>query len=299
MKNLYARDVKPGDKINSTFMIMKKLYRDNDNNTVAYIGDNSGDIKAVIPDKNDVLKVGNVIDCEGSMDSMFIISNYKKVDHFLIEQFLPTVKRPVEDIMREIDEMSREELKSKEAIALDQYFFKNEEFLKKFKQGIGGVSMHHNYLGGLAEHTLNVMYLAKTFAYRYDCRNKEIAILGAKLHDIGKIYEYKYDGPFSYTIRGEMEGHIVIGISMLEEAFMKNPSIYSQDFKDRIKGCIVQHHGKVEFGSPRKPAMEESFIVHYADYVDATMNKIGIIKEGLEPGTWSDYDRRIEGKLYI
>lgn len=299
MKSVYAKDIRGGDKVNSTFMIMKKLYRDNENNTVAYIGDNSGDIKALIPDRDDVLKVGDVIECTASMETLLVISKFKKMHHFLVEQFLPTIKRSVEDIMKEIDEMCNEEFKSKEIKALNEYFFNDEEFLKRFKKGIGGVSMHHNYLGGLAEHTLNVMYLAKTFAYRYDCRNKEIVILGAKLHDIGKIYEFNYDGPFSYTLRGEMEGHIVIGVTMLEEAFKEQPDLYSEDFRERIKGCVVQHHGKMEFGSPKPPNMEESYIVHYADYVDATMNKISLIKEGIEPGTWSAYDRRIEGKLYV
>ncbi|MBU5483933.1 HD domain-containing protein [Clostridium sp. MSJ-11] len=299
MKNLYAKDIKSGDKVNTSFMIMKKLYKDNENNTIAYIGDNSGDIKAIMPDKGDHIKVGDVIQCEASMESILNIASFKKVEHFLIEEYLPTIKTPVEDIMKEINKISEEEFKREDVKALNDYFFNDKSFLEKFEKGIGGVSMHHNYLGGLAEHTLNVMYLSKVFSYRYNCRNKEIAILGAKLHDIGKIYEYNFDGPFSYTLRGEMEGHIVIGVTMLEEAFKANPEMYNEDFRERMKGCIVQHHGKVEFGSPKKPSMEESHIVHYADYVDATFNKISQIKEGLEPGTWSQYDRRIDGKLYI
>ena len=94
--------------------------------------------------------------------------------------------------------------------------------------------MHHNYIGGLAEHTLNVMYLTAMLCERYNCRRPEIAILGAKLHDIGKIYELFYDGPFKYTVRGEMEGHILIGVQMIHEAIMENPEIYSEEFVNRI-----------------------------------------------------------------
>lgn len=136
-------------------------------------------------------------------------------------------------------------------------------------------------------------------AYRYDCRYKEIAILAAKLHDIGKIVEYFVDGPFSVTMRGDMEGHIVIGLGMIEEAFKVGGNIYTEDFKHRLKGCIVQHHGKPEFGSPKAPNTEEAYIVHYADYVDATMNKIALVKENTAPDTWSEYDRRIGTRLYI
>ena len=96
-----------------------------------------------------------------------------------------------------------------------------------------------------------------------------------------------------------MEGHIVIGTEMLDKAFNDNPGFYSEDFITRMKGCIVQHHGKLEYGSPREMRMEESFILNSADSIDATMNKISQIKEKTEPGSWSEYDRRIETKLYL
>lgn len=298
MKNIYVKQIKTGEVVTSMFMIMKKLYRDKEK-TVAYIGDRSGDFKASISDPMDILKVGDIIEAKGSLENIFEIKEFKKVEEFIMEDYLPYVNRPIEDIMQEIENMSQVEFKSKECIELNNYFFNNKEFVEKFKKGIGGVSQHHNYIGGLAEHTLNVMYLTKMLAYRYNARNKEIAILAAKLHDIGKIVEYFVDGPFSFTLRGEMEGHIVIGVQMLDEAFNNNPSLYSEDFKERIKGCIVQHHGKLEYGSPKKPSTEEAHIVHFADQVDAFLNKIEQIREGIEPNTWSDYDRRIEGKIYV
>ncbi|PRR77777.1 3'-5' exoribonuclease YhaM [Clostridium liquoris] len=299
MKELYVKDMKAGTNAKVSLMIMKKLYRDNNNNTIAYAGDNTGDIKSTIPDKEDILKIGDVIIAEGVVGNIFDITSLEKIENFNMEDYLSTVKRPIDDIMKEIEDISKEEFKSKEILALNDYFFRNEEFLEKFKKGIGGVSQHHNYRGGLAEHTLNVMYMAKSMAYRYDCRNKEIAILGAKLHDIGKIYELFADGPFSYTLKGEMEGHIVIGVTMLMEAFDAQHELYSEDFKERMVGCIVQHHGKVEFGSPKQPNTEEAYIVHYADYIDASLNKISQIKEGMTPCTWSGYERKIEGKLYF
>ncbi|MEW8957407.1 HD domain-containing protein, partial [Clostridium sp.] len=198
-----------------------------------------------------------------------------------------------------IDLISKEEFKSKEAIKLNEYFFNNEDFRNKFKKAIGGVYQHHNYLGGLAEHTLNVMYLTKVLCYRYNCRYKEIAILGAKLHDIGKVYEMSYDGPFNYTLRGDMEGHIIIGVNMIEDAFKEKKEIYNEEFRERLKGIIVQHHGKEEYGSPKSPKTQESHIVHYADYVDAMLNKIEIVTEGVGKGQWTPYERRIEGKLFV
>lgn len=298
MKTIYVKDIKGNKEISASFMIIKKLYRDGEK-TIAYIGDKSGDMKASIKDERDVLNVGNVLNLRGTPGNVFDVKEYRKIDNYDIKDYLPAVEKPIDEIMQEILEMSNTEFKSRECIELDKYFFNNIDFLDKFKKCIGGVSMHHNYIGGLAEHTLNVMYLTKELAYRYDSRNKDIAILGAKLHDIGKIKELSVDGPFSYTLEGEIEGHIVLGVTMVEEAFRQKPEIYSTDFRERIKGCVVQHHGKLEYGSPKAPNMEESYLVHFADYIDATFNKIGKVKQGLAPKTWSTFDKRIDGRLYV
>ena len=298
MKKTYVNKIKDDDSVEDSFMVMKKLYRDG-KNTIAYIGDKTGDIKSSILDVENLLKVGDVIWVKGKKKLLFEVNVVKILKKYDMNEYLPTINKPMDEIILEMDEISKDEFISQESIALNNYFFKNEDFIKKFIAGIGGLKQHHNYRGGLAEHTLNVMYLAKVLAYRYDCAHKDIAILAAKLHDIGKIEEYFVDGPFSVTLRGEMEGHIVIGVTMLEEAFKAGGDIYSEDFKQRVKGCIVQHHGKVEYGSPKPPNTEEAFIVHYADYMDANFNKIGQIKDITKAGTWSDYDRRIGVRLYV
>lgn len=298
MKRTFVKDIKENEDVKARFMIMKKLAREG-GHLIAYIGDKTGDLKASIPDSVNILQVGDVISVKGVKDRLLKIKEFKKEKTFDTEDFLPSVERPIEDIMDEMESVSKEEFKSEECRTLDDYFFKDENFLDRFKKGIGGLSQHHNYLGGLAEHTLNSMHLAKVIAYRYDCRYKDIAILGAKLHDIGKIKEYKTDTPFSVTMAGDMEGHIVMGVTMLEEAFRVGGDVYSEDFKMRMKSCIIQHHGKLEYGSPKVPKTEEAFIVHYADYVDAMLNKIEQVRNITQPNTWSEYDRRIGTKLYM
>ena len=297
-KDIFLANVKNGSEIKTSLMVMRVMFRDT-TKVVCILADKTGEIKATIQNKAGDIVEGKVIQIEGKKDTNLEVKKYSFVDEYNSIDYLPTVKRDIEDIMEEIELYTDEYIISREGKALNDYFFKDEDFLEKFKRGIGGVSMHHNYIGGLAEHTLGVMYLTIMLCERYDCRNKEIAILAAKLHDIGKIYELYYDGPFKYTLRGEMEGHIVIGTEMLDKAFNDNPGFYSEDFITRMKGCIVQHHGKLEYGSPREMRMEESFILNSADSIDATMNKISQIKEKTEPGSWSEYDRRIETKLYL
>lgn len=298
MKERYLNEINIGEKIEISLMVIKILSRDEVTLT-AYIGDKTKEVKAIINDEDKKISVGQVIKTKGTYDNIYKAEILDIIEDFDLRDYVPSVKRSVEDIMNELEELTSAEFKSPEVIALNNYFFKDEKFLERFKKAIGGVYQHHNYLGGLAEHTLGVTYLAKVFADRYNCRYKEIAILGAKLHDIGKIKEMNYDGPFTYSLEGEMEGHIVIGVTMVEEAFRGDPELYTHEFKERIKGIIVQHHGKLEYGSPKTMKSQESYIVHYSDYIDATMNKIDIVIEGVEKGSWTSYERRMEGRIFV
>lgn len=295
-KKIFLKDLKDG-KINISLMVMKKLYKDG-NKMIYTLCDKSGYINGKIAQRLR-LEPGQVIEIDGTKDYVIDASSVKVLENYKLEDYLPSVKRPIEEIMEDIDIISKEYIISPQAVKLNDYFFKDEEFLRKFKRGIGGVSMHHNYIGGLAEHTLNVMYLTMMLCERYGCRRTEIAVLSAKLHDIGKIYELDYNGPFKYTLEGELEGHIVIGVQMIDRAIRELGVPFSEDFIRRIKGCITQHHGKLEYGSPKKANMEESIILNFADSIDATMNKITQIKEDTQENSWSVYDKRIETKLYL
>ena len=295
-KKTFLKDLKDG-KINISLMVMKKLYKDG-NKMIYTLCDKSGYINGKIAQRLR-LEPGQVIEIDGTKDYVIDASSVKVLENYKLEDYLPSVKRPIEEIMEDIDIISKEYIISPQAVKLNDYFFKDEEFLRKFKRGIGGVSMHHNYIGGLAEHTLNVMYLTIMLCERYGCRRTEIAVLSAKLHDIGKIYELDYNGPFKYTLEGELEGHIVIGVQMIDRAIRELGVPFSEDFIRRIKGCITQHHGKLEYGSPKKANMEESIILNFADSIDATMNKITQIKEDTQENSWSVYDKRIETKLYL
>lgn len=297
-KEIFLNDIKDGENITISLMVQKVIFRDNCK-IACVLSDKSGDIKADIPNKNDDISEGTVIKVECVKNRILNVEEYELISDYEISDYLPTVDRPIEEIMNDIEFYTDKYIVSTQAKALNDYFFKDVVFLDKFKRGIGGVSMHHSYIGGLAEHTLNVMYLTIMLCERYNCRRTEIAVLSAKLHDIGKIYELYYDGPFRYTLRGEMEGHIVIGTELIDEAIKENPEIYSEDFVTRVKGCVVQHHGKLEYGSPRETNMEESFILNYADSIDASMNKIAQMKAKTESGSWSAFDKKIGTRLYL
>ena len=297
-KKMYLKDMPIKHMAEISLMIMKTIYKDG-SKTVCVLADKTGEIKGNIQSTNNELIEGKVIKIQGIKDINLDVKKFEFINEYNLEDYLPTVKRPIEEIMDEIDSYTEKYITSKEGKILNDYFFKNEEFLDKFKRGIGGVSMHHNYIGGLAEHTLNVMSLSAMLAEKYNARRKEITVLAAKLHDIGKIHELYYDGPFKYTTRGEMEGHIVIGVEMINEAYIENKDKLNIEYVNRIKGIITQHHGKLEYGSPRPIRSEEAYIVNYADTIDATMNKVEQLKEKTKENTWSEYDRKLDGRLYL
>ena len=219
-KKDFICDIKSGTNIKMSLMVMKIMFKDT-SKFVCILVDKSGEIKANIPSKNGDIKEGSVIAVEGFKDKNLDVKKYAFITDYNLSDYLPTVKRPIKDIMKEMDDLTDKYIISSEGKSLNNFFFKDEIFTDKFQRGIGGVSMHHNYIGGLAEHTLNVMYLTAMLCERYECKRTEIALLAAKLHDIGKIYELYYDGPFKYTLRGEMEGHIVIGVELIDKAIEK------------------------------------------------------------------------------
>lgn len=294
MKSTYLKDIvniTDSNEIDILLIIRsKKVLKD----TVNYVlGDITKDIEYA---SNENFEVGKIVKASCHNGIIKAISMY--YGEYELKDFLPHSKRAIETIMRELEELTTKTFRDEEVLRLNEYFFANEDFLKLFSTGIGGFG-HHVYMEGLAEHTLNVVYWTNKLAERYECKYRDIAVLSAKLHDIGKIYEYSHEGEFKCTFRGEMEGHIVIGITMVEEAFKNDNYPYSENFKNRIKGCIVQHHGMPQYGSPQNPNTEEAFIVHFADYIDATMNKIAKVKEDTLDNSWSEFSKALKTKLFI
>jgi Predicted HD-superfamily hydrolase len=172
-KENFLSNVKSGESVKISLMVMKILFRD-PAKIVCILADKSGETKANLSNKKDDITDGIVLEVEGIKDGILDVKKYEIITSYSISDYLPTVNRPVDDIMQEIELYTSKYIISKEAKALNDYFFKDEEFLDKFKRGIGGISMHHNYIGGLAEHTLNVMHLTLMLCERYGCRRTEI-----------------------------------------------------------------------------------------------------------------------------
>lgn len=170
-------------------------------------------------------------------------------------------------------------------------------------------SFHHNYTGGLLEHTYSMMMLAKQIYEHYTDLKIEYIYAGILFHDMMKIEEYNLNdiGEVSgYSNKGSLLGHIPMGLIYLEKLSQKiNNKRERNGLKliDETKLLIIQHmvashHGKLEWGSPVEPACKEAMILHLLDMMDSEMSRYRAIEKTLESGEFSDYNYQFKNKIY-
>ena len=173
-------------------------------------------------------------------------------------------------------------------------FLSDTEFIERFKSAPAAKHFHHNYLGGLLEHTLSVCQLAQMVSSHYAELDRDLLITGAFLHDIGKIKELSYDLHIDYTDEGRLVGHLVLGCAMLEEKASQIRG-FPADMALRLKHLILSHHGEFQFGSPKRPKFKEAFALHLIDDLDAKMNGLGrFMEKDTKEGPWTEYNRLFE-----
>ena len=210
--------------------------------------------------------------------------------------YMPTSEKSVdmmyEELLTYIRGISNEYLRR----AVEYYFVNDEAFIKKFKGHSAAKTVHHGFAGGLLEHTLSVVHLCEYFAGAYDIINKDLLIASAVCHDIGKTKELSSFPDNDYTDEGQLIGHIVIGVEMLSDAIRTIPD-FPEVLANEWKHCIIAHHGELEFGSPKKPALAEAMALNLADNADAKMQTLKEIFKDKKGTDWLGYNRLFESNL--
>ena len=210
--------------------------------------------------------------------------------------YMPTSEKSVdtmyEELLTYIRGISNEYLRR----AVEYYFVNDEAFIKKFKGHSAAKTVHHGFAGGLLEHTLSVVHLCEYFAGAYDIINKDLLIASAVCHDIGKTKELSSFPDNDYTDEGQLIGHIVIGVEMLSDAIRTIPD-FPEVLVNEWKHCIIAHHGELEFGSPKKPALAEAMALNLADNADAKMQTLKEIFKDKKGTDWLGYNRLFESNL--
>lgn len=180
---------------------------------------------------------------------------------------------------------------------LKSYFVRDEAFIRAFQRSSAAKSVHHGFIGGLLEHTLSVTRLCRYYAKAYPILNRDLLITAAILHDVGKTRELSAFPSNDYTDDGQLLGHIMIGAEMIHDR-AREISGFPEKLENELKHCILAHHGELEYGSPKKPALAEAVALNLADNTDARLETLRELFEASD-GTaeWLGYSRIFESNI--
>ena len=177
------------------------------------------------------------------------------------------------------------------------YFVENAAFAKAFQFHSAAKTVHHGFVGGLLEHTLSVTRLCDYYAGYYPMINRDLLLTAAIFHDIGKTRELSRFPENDYTDDGQLLGHIIIGTEMVGESIRSIPG-FPEKLATELKHCILAHHGELEYGSPKKPALLEALALNFADNTDAKMETmIEALRSGGDNKGWLGYNRLLESNI--
>lgn len=179
---------------------------------------------------------------------------------------------------------------------LDSYFG-DPDFAKAFQFHSAAKSVHHGFVGGLLEHTLSVTKMCDYFAAAYPMLNRDLLLTAAIFHDIGKTKELSVFPENDYTDDGQLLGHIIIGTEMVSER-IRTIEGFPPKLATELKHCILAHHGELEYGSPKKPALLEAMALNFADNADAKMETmIEVLRGAGDNQGWLGYNRLLETNI--
>jgi 3'-5' exoribonuclease len=216
------------------------------------------------------------------------------------EDYLPVSSKNLKSMYQEIktliDSISEPHLKK----LCESYYVDDKTFLRNFCYHSAAKSVHHGFVGGLMEHTLGVMKLCEYFSSQYPLINRDLLLTAALFHDIGKTVELSDFPENDYTDAGQLLGHIVIGAQMVHDRIREIDG-FPEKLGRELEHCILAHHGELEYGSPKKPALLEALALNLADNADAKLETMTEALNGGGAGTgqegWLGFNRFLDSNI--
>jgi 3'-5' exoribonuclease len=243
-------------------------------------------------DKDDFVKVaGKASVYLGKMQ--LVLQELDRVEESTVDiaDFLPVSARPLAEMIAELTSFVAG-LTDSSLSELMHAFLADNDFMAAYTRAPAAKSMHHVYLGGLLEHSLAVAGLADDICRRYPDINRDLLVVGALLHDVGKVSELRYQRSFEYTDAGKLLGHIVIGVELVEEK-LRSLRSFPKNLAIHLKHLLLSHHGQYEYGSPKRPKTMEAVILNFLDDLDSKINGVRthIEREPDSDSSWTQYHR--------
>lgn len=291
-------------EVNSTFLVTKKELRE-DRNSNAYLrlklADKTGDITANVWNNaqpiSKLFETGDVIRVRGKVTSynsqlQLSVEKVRKLeeDEYDLAQYLETTSKDINKLSDTLYDYI-ENIKNEYLKKLLLNIFDDKQFYTKFAKAPAAKSWHHNYLGGLLEHTIAVTKICDFISLQYPV-NRDLLISGALLHDIGKVWEYNIQGAIEFTTYGRLVGHIPIADEFICER-AKQIDNFPKDISMKLRHLILAHHGEYEKGAARLPQTLEAIVLHHADNLDAQTVGVKQLIASVQndEAEWSEYDR--------
>lgn len=298
----FISDLREGERVNSPFLLKKKELGKTKNDKpylrLAF-ADKTGLIEARLWDMAEVvdkrINTGQAVIVKGIVDVWRNNTQIKVDDVFPAaeDEFdkvdLIRCVADIEQILENIKGLFRRHLKNKWIILLVTSLLEDEELIERLKKAPGARSWHNAYIGGLLEHTYEVMMVIERMFELYPEINKDVALLGAFWHDIGKMDELDAE-TFEYTNSGSLIGHIAMGYELLHRRIRAIPD-FPQDLALHLKHLILAHHGEYEQQSPVLPKTLEAIIVYHADNLVSQANAVReiMIANAANDTDWSNF----------
>jgi len=309
----YINEIKDNDQVDSLFLVKEKssgITKTGNAYLKLKLVDHSGEIEGRIWtsvetfadsfEKDDFVHImGKAVSFQEHLQ--LNITQIERIgeEEILFSDFFPMTEKDIDEMFHSLIEISQQ-IKNPHLSQLLQLFWEDESFIKRFKMAPASKWLHHNYLGGLLEHTFSIVQLVLKNVSHYIGLNLDLLLTASILHDLGKVDELSYHRSFDYSDEGRLLGHIILGLERVEDKIRQLPD-FPKDLSTLLKHLLLSHHGQYIWGSPKRPMTLEAVMLHYLDDMDAKMNGIQqfIKKQVLDGSRWSPYHRIFEQYFYV
>jgi len=317
MSRRFVKELSDGETIDQVFLASEKQLRTNRNGNLYLqlrLSDKTGSITAMLWNAQqkqfDSFNNGDYVQIKGTSQlyngSMQVLAKQvDKSDGRGIDEadFITLSTESIEKLVARVGELLRS-MRNIHLRNLAECFLVDEAFMKGLRTAPAGVKNHHAYHGGLLEHIVSLMEVCHLVAPCYSQLDPDLLLFGAFLHDIGKIRELTYSPDLGYSDQGQLIGHLVQGVSMLDEMIVETEKQSGEDFPqdvaNQLRHMIVSHHGQYEYGSPKLPMTLEAITLHFLDSLDARIHNVSqLIEDDVnKSSSWTVYHPSIGRKIY-
>jgi 3'-5' exoribonuclease len=306
MKDFYISDCARCENkvVTSTFVVVAKQIKPKKTGEpylALTLGDRTGQVEAKMWDnveevldafdQDDFLKVKGLINKYKNRFQLTIHKLRKLVESEIdFTDYLPKTSKDIGELWQALTGFIAS-LQNPHLKALIEAFLSDPEIAAAYRNAPAAKTLHHAYIGGLLDHVVSLFRSCDLVCRNYPQVNRDLLIAGAFLHDIGKIHELTYNRSFSYTTRGQLLGHMVIELEMLQAKVAQVPG-FPEPLRTLLEHLIISHHGQYEFGSPKLPMFPEALMLHYLDDLDSKMEAMRTHFEreaGLD-SAWTSYN---------